>query len=86
MHLFLCPDATVRELLDAGLAELEDAIRLRHVPSAMWTTLKVGIRSYCYDRPVDKNTIDTAYLSAFNAQSRIGWDNLMKDFVAVEWG
>ena len=91
MHLFQCSDPLLREklqegILQEGIDDLEDAIRLRHAPSAMWTALRRGIQSFCLETNPMAYTPAPRYAEAYHSQTQIGWDQFLKGRVSSKWG
>ncbi len=85
MHLHQCRAPVMRALLKEGVQELEDNLRQRHMPSAMWTTLRRGIMSFCEEETNSAMVQDPRMVAAAQSQMEIGWDNFLKGRVASEW-
>ena len=86
MHLHQCLAPEMRAVLTEGLHNLEDKLRLRQMPSEMWTALRQGIWSFCGCNSATEESNDEAIRAATRTQQEIGWDNFMKGRVAKEWG
>ena len=85
MHLHQCKDPETRRVLQTGLNELEDALRQRHVPSQMWTAMRMGVQSFCNGADLTACTPADDVREAFEVQSRIGWDQFLKGRLARHW-
>ena len=48
--------------------------------------MKLGVRSFCYAEATDTSALAPVYQRAFAAQSRIGWGNFLKGYLATNWG
>lgn len=86
MHLYQCRSPAVRSLLKSRLDELEEKLRQRHMPSAMWTAIRLGVESYCNTEAPPAPRPSDALYRAVKAQHEIGWNNFLKGRVTVEWG
>ena len=86
MHLFQCRSPNTAAVLIRGLGELEDKLRQRHMPSAMWTSIREGITAFCNKTKRPTRDLTEPMATAVEAQDRIGWDNFLKGRVAINWG
>ena len=86
MHLHQCKDPETQRVLQTGLNELEEALRQRHVPSQMWTAMRMGVQSFCNGADLTACTPADDAREAFEVQSRIGWDQFLKGRLARHWG
>ena len=86
MHIYQCRSPDVRKLLQRGLDELEDKLRLRHMPSAMWAAIREGVTAFCSAATTTPELAEGRFTAAFLSQSRIGWGNFLKGRVSKEWG
>ena len=86
MHLYQCRSPAVRKLLQSGLDELEDKLRRRHMPSAMWTAIREGVESYCNATPLPVASLRGDIGEAARIQNDLGWGDFLKGRVSVHWG
>ena len=89
MHLHLCPHPTLRKILLHELEVLEATLRKEDVPSDVWLLLKAGILAhvgerYQFPRKFQGGRVN-ALAVAFDNQTEIGWNNLLKGRIAVKW-
>ena len=85
MHLHQCSAPEMRRLRSLSIGEVEDAVQERHVLPALWQAMKKWMLEYCSgDSDIPPPT--GRALEAYEAQSKIGWDQFMKGRVASLWG
>ena len=86
MHLYQCKSPAVRKLLQKGLDDMEDNLRRRQMPSAMWTAIREGVESYCNAAPLPIVSGRGDIGEAAQIQAGLGWGNFLKGRVSLQWG
>jgi hypothetical protein len=82
----------------ASWGKLCKSLQRCKMPTDFWTAVKKGMQAYIADPkkakdrvlpyppfPVTLNRERNALKSAYHAQSKIGWENLLKGRIAQEW-
>ena len=86
MHLYQCRSPAVRKLLQKGLDDMEDNLRRRQMPSAIWSAIREGVESYCNAAPVPIVSGRGDIGEAVRIQAGLGWGNFLKGRVSLQWG
>ena len=78
MHLHQCLAPAIVGIRTKMMGEFEDKLRLRRMPSAMWTAMRQGIASFVGKAPPRRVAAEGLTKEAYDEQSEIGWDNFLK--------
>ena len=65
---------------------MEDNLRRRQMPSAMWTAIREGVESYCNAAPLPIVSGRGDIGEAAHIQAGLGWGNFLKGRVSLHWG
>ena len=86
MHLHQCLAPAIVGIRTIMMDEFGDKLRLRHMPSAMWTAMRQGIVSFVEKVPPRRVAAEGLTKEAYDEQSEIGWDNFLKGRISKKWG
>ena len=87
MHLYTCSDPTLRDIIEKGTHELEEALRSRHVSSEMWRAIARGMWTVQSDNdPAEWKPNNLQIAEAYRDQTIIGWHNFLKGRLSKKWG
>ena len=87
MHLYSCSDPTLRDIIEKGTHEIEEALRNRHLPPQMWKAIARGIWTVqSGNDPAGWEPNNLQIAEAYRDQTFIGWHNFLKGRLSRKWG